>query len=113
MFRPSLLLMLARSGIGRLILRLMLDGRVPIWTKLIIPIGIVYMASPIDILPDIVPFIGWIDDIVAIVLSIILFLMAVPTDILREHTGGGRRRSAANDGRVIDGEGRIVEDENK
>ena len=62
MFRPSLLMMLARSGVGRLILRLMLDRRVPIWSKLIIPGGLVYILSPIDFIPDIIPILGWLDD---------------------------------------------------
>ena len=114
MLRPSLLMMLARSGIGRLVLRLMLDRRVPIWTKLIIPAAIAYMASPIDILPDIVPLLGWLDDIVAIIVSVTLFLMAVPRDVLREHSGGGQappRGPAANSrGTVIDGKARVVDD---
>ena len=75
MLRPSLLLMLARSGIGRLILRLMLDRRVPIWSKLIIPGGIIYMLSPFDIIPDFLIGLGWLDDIVAIVATTILFLL--------------------------------------
>ena len=60
MLRPSLLLMLARSGIGRLIFRLMLDRRVPVWSKLIIPGGLIYVLSPIDFMPDIIPILdGW------------------------------------------------------
>ena len=66
MLRPSLLMMLARSGIGRLIFRLMLDRRVPVLSKLIIPAGLVYIISPFDLLPDIIPILGWLDDIVAI-----------------------------------------------
>ena len=109
MLRPSMLMMLARSGIGRLILRLMLDRRVSIWSKLIIPGGIVYMVSPIDVLPDIIPIMGWIDDMLAIVLAVTLFLLSIPRDILREHTGG---KAAPRDGNVIDGSARVVDDEN-
>ena len=109
MLRPSLLMMLARSGIGRLILRLMLDRRVSIWSKLIIPGGIVYMVSPIDVLPDIIPIMGWIDDMLAIVLAVTLFLLSVPRDILREHIGHGK--AAPRDGSVIDGSARVVDDD--
>lgn len=113
MLRPSLLLMLARSGIGRLIFRLMLDRRVPIWSKLIIPGGLVYILSPIDFLPDIIPILGWLDDIIAIVVTITLFLLSIPSDILREHLGGGRAQPPQRDDNIIDGSARIVEDEDK
>ena len=110
MLRPSLILMLARSGIGRLILRLMLDRRVPIWSKLIIPGGIIYMVSPFDIIPDFLIGLGWLDDIFAIVATTTLFLLSIPSDILREHLGRGRPDSNGSDGNIIDGSARIVED---
>ena len=113
MLRPSLLMMLARSGIGRLILRLMLDRRVPIWSKFIIPGGIIYLLSPIDIIPDFLIGLGWLDDIFAIIATTTLFLLSIPTDILREHLGGGKAPSPGNDGNVIDGSARIVDDGDK
>lgn len=113
MLRPSLLLMLARSGIGRMILRLMLDRRVPVWSKLIIPLGIIYMISPFDIIPDFLIGLGWLDDIFAIVATITLFLLSIPSDILREHLSGGRAPSSEQDGNVIDGSARIVNDDDK
>ena len=113
MLRPSLLMMLARSGIGRLILRLMLDRRVPIWSKLIIPLGIIYMLSPFDIIPDFLIGLGWLDDIFAIVATTLLFLLSIPNDILREHLRGGRAPSPEQDGNIIDGSARIVNDDDK
>ena len=113
MLRPSLLLMLARSGIGRLIFRLMLDRRVPVWSKLIIPGGLIYVLSPIDFMPDIIPILGWLDDIVAIVVTLTLFLLSIPSDLLREHLRGGGRQPPGNDGNVIDGTSRIVNDDDK
>ncbi len=113
MLRPSLLLMLARSGIGRLILRLMLDRRVPVWSKLIIPGGIIYMLSPFDIIPDFLIGLGWLDDILAIVATTTLFLLSIPSDILREHLRGGRSQPPSNDGNVIDGTARVVNDDDK
>jgi len=34
-------------------------------------IVLAYAASPIDILPDIIPIIGWIDDVLVIILGVI------------------------------------------
>ena len=113
MFRPSLFMMLARSGIGRLIFRLMLDRRVPVWSKLIIPGGLVYVLSPIDFLPDIIPILGWLDDIIAIVITLTLFLLSIPSDILREHLGRGKAQSPGSDGNIIDGSARVVKDDDK
>lgn len=118
MLRPSLLMMLARSGIGRLIMRLMTDRRVPIWSKLIIPAGIIYMISPFDIIPDFIIGLGWLDDLFAIIATITLFLLSIPSDILREHLSGGRNPSPRSDGtsadgNVIDGSARLVDDDDK
>lgn len=113
MLRPSLLMMLARSGIGRMILRLMLDKRVPIWSKLIIPLGIIYLLSPFDIIPDFLIGLGWLDDIVAIVATTTLFLLSIPSDVLREHLGGSRAQSTGQDGNVIDGSARLVDEDDK
>ncbi len=113
MLRPSLLLMLARSGIGRLILRLMMDRRVPVWSKLIIPGGIIYMISPFDIIPDFLIGLGWLDDIFAIIATTTLFLLSIPSDILREHLGGGRASPPGSGGNVIDGSSRVVDDKNE
>ena len=113
MLRPSLLMMLARSGVGRLIVRLMLDRRVPIWSKLIIPGGLVYILSPIDFIPDIIPILGWLDDIVAAVITLLLFLLSIPSDVLRDHLGSGKTPSPGRNGSVIDGTARVVDENDK
>ena len=105
--------MLARSGIGRMILRLMLDRRVPIWSKLIIPGGIIYLLSPFDIIPDFLIGLGWLDDIFAIVATTTLFLLSIPSDVLREHLSGGRAPSNEQDVNVIDGSARVVDEDEK
>lgn len=104
-------MMLARSGIGRLIMRLMLDRRVPVWSKLIIPAGVIYLISPFDIIPDFLIGLGWIDDIFAIVATVILFLLSIPSYILREHLGGRSAQPPGNDDNIIDGSARIVKDD--
>lgn len=37
---------------------------------LIIVICVIYVLSPIDFVPDLIPFIGWIDDLVAIAITV-------------------------------------------
>ena len=96
----------------RLVSRLMLHPQVPFLNKLLIPFAIVYLISPIDIISDIVPLAGHIDDVLVITISVILFLLLTPRKILNEHLHG-KSKSHQNQthpqGEVIDGSYRVVE----
>ena len=81
----GVLLLLNMTGVPRLTYRLMLDGRVPLRLKLILPAALVYLISRIDIIPDSVPVIGRIDDVVVILVSLAVFLGLAPRDIVLEH----------------------------
>ncbi len=70
---------------GRLILRLLGDGRVPIWPKLIIPGTIAYVLSPIDILSDPILGLGQLDDVAIVIIGLKLFVELCPSDIVQEH----------------------------
>ena len=59
-----LLLSSGIRGAARLVFALMRDRRVPLAAKLILPAAVVYVVLPIDILPDIIPVLGQIDDLV-------------------------------------------------
>ena len=111
------LLMLTR--IPGLVFRLMLDRRVPMRLKLIIPAAVLYLVSPIDLLPDIFPLLGHTDDLVVIILALASFLLMTPRNVLNEYLTGrpadlsadsGTRDSRGN---VIEGEYRHVEKEDE
>lgn len=113
------LMLLNMTGIPRLVFRLILDRRVPIRTKLIPLAALIYLVSPFDIVHDMIPALGRIDDLIAIVLGILLFLVAAPYDVVVEHIrggppgddgGGGDEES---DGAVIDGQYRYVEEKSE
>ena len=70
---------------GRLILRLLGDGRVPIWPKLIIPGTIAYVLSPIDLLSDPILGLGQLDDIAIFIIGMKLFVELCPGEIVQEH----------------------------
>ncbi|MCH7626594.1 MAG: DUF1232 domain-containing protein [Chloroflexi bacterium] len=113
MLRPSILLLIWRSGIFRLVYRLMRDRRVPLRAKLIVPAAIVYLISPIDIVPDIIPIAGLLDDILVLIISVALFVTIVPREVLSEHLGRSGRSNAASkpQGKVIDGDYRVIDDD--
>jgi uncharacterized membrane protein YkvA (DUF1232 family) len=71
---------------ARLAWRLLRDGRVPGWAKLVPLAGILYLLSPIDILPEaMLPLVGEVDDIVLLLLAVKLFIDLSPPGVVREH----------------------------
>lgn len=71
---------------GKLILRLMGDRRVNFLLKLL-PVGaLIYLVSPIDLIPGaVLPVIGALDDAVVLWLGATLFVALCPDDIVQEH----------------------------
>ena len=111
------LLMLTR--IPGLVFRLMLDRRVPLRLKLIIPAAVLYLILPIDLLPDIFPILGHTDDLIVIILALASFLLMTPRSVLQEYLTGRPADSSADTGgpepreNVIEGQYRRVEDEDE
>jgi uncharacterized membrane protein YkvA (DUF1232 family) len=70
---------------ARLTWRLVRDKRVPRWTRGLAFLPALYLASPIDLLPDFIPFIGRLDDALVFGLVSDLLLRVVPADVLHEH----------------------------
>ena len=105
----------------RLAWRLLRDGRVPAWVKLIPFAGLVYFLSPIDLIPDLMlPGLGEVDDVVVLLLALKTFVDLSPSGVVREHLEEllGRRDKAssvdeASSGPYIDAPYRIVDEENE
>src|SRR5262245_49305959 len=90
----------------KLLYRLFRDARVPLAEKVLVAGTIVYVISPLDFIPDLVPFIGQVDDIYLVALVVLRLLSRTNGEILRENWDGGgdlaalvgRIESAARDG---------------
>jgi uncharacterized membrane protein YkvA (DUF1232 family) len=72
----------------KLLLRLFKDPRVPTAEKALVAGAIVYVISPIDVIPDLIPFVGQVDDIYLVSLTILRLLSRSGDDVLREHWDG-------------------------
>ena len=107
----GLLLILSATGLPRIIFRLMLDKRVPFRAKLILPASLLYLISPLDFIPDIIPLAGWIDDIVAVLLSLVLFLSLTPSHVISEHLSRKSPQARKPNKDVIDGSYRHIDDD--
>ncbi len=75
--------------------RVLSDRRVP-WTAKIIPILVVlYLLNPIDLIPDFLPVVGYLDDVAIVLLALALVLRLTPgatiRDLLRDVEQEGER----------------------
>ena len=96
----------------RLIARLMLDKRVPIFIKLVPLASLIYVIMPIDLIPDVIPVLGQLDDLGVVILAAQAFIMLSPQDVVAEHMAdidaGGGPQSHADADNVVDGEWHTV-----
>jgi len=76
-------------NMARLLGRLLKDTRVPTAEKALFVGAIVYFISPIDLIPDIFPFIGQVDDIYVIALTLLRLVNRTDERVVREHWSGG------------------------
>ena len=61
------------------------DPRVPWYAKATALAVAAYAISPIDLIPDFVPVLGWLDELVVLPLGIILAVKLIPPEIMAEH----------------------------
>ena len=61
------------------------DDRIPIAPRIIALVLVLYIASPIDLIPDFIPVIGYLDDILIVLVGAGLLLRSIPRHILEEH----------------------------
>ena len=113
LLRPIIYLM-QLTGIPKLVFSLLMDKRVPLPVKAILPATLAYLIIPADLLPDFVTPIGRIDDVLVLVVGTLAFLTLAPKSVVSEYTGRGRvDDDSGNNGEVVEGKYRYVEDQDK
>ena len=73
----------------KLLGRLIKDSRVPIAEKALFAAAIVYVIMPLDFIPDVFPFIGQVDDIYLVALTLLRLVNRTDETVVREHWSGG------------------------
>jgi uncharacterized membrane protein YkvA (DUF1232 family) len=61
------------------------DPRVPWYAKALAICVAGYALSPIDLIPDFVPILGYMDDVVIVPLGILIVIKLIPAEIMAEH----------------------------
>src|ERR1700752_923540 len=69
--------------------RLMVDPRVPAKERLLVGGAIVYAVLPFDLIPDMLPFVGQVDDAYLIALTLLRLMTVTEPRVVREHWRGG------------------------
>lgn len=75
-------------NILKLVGRLVLDPRVPRRAKLTLGMAAAYVASPVDLIPEMIPVVGWADDILIMMFAIDSLIERAGSDLVDEHWDG-------------------------
>lgn len=81
---------LALPNLVKLLGRLMRDPRVPVRSKALAGAALAYVASPIDLVPDLIPGLGRSDDLFVAVLVVHHLIRTAGEDVVVEHWDGTR-----------------------
>ena len=68
------------------------DPRVPWYAKLVAAAVAAYAFSPIDLIPDFIPVLGYLDDIVIVPAGILLTIRLIPAGLMDEFRAEAARR---------------------
>lgn len=65
-------------GILFQVIRSLFKSETPLWFKLIVSIALLYFFFPLDLIPDTIPVVGWLDDLIVILSACGLWPKAAP-----------------------------------
>lgn len=66
------------------------DPRVPTYARVFTIIVVAYAFSPIDLIPDPIPILGYLDDLILVPLGIALAVRMIPPTVLTEYRARAR-----------------------
>ncbi|MBC5773865.1 DUF1232 domain-containing protein [Pontibacter sp. KCTC 32443] len=67
------------------------DPRIPFMAKVVLVLTVAYAFSPIDLIPDFIPVLGYLDDLLLLPLGIWLSIKLMPADVLEEYRQKARQ----------------------
>ena len=65
--------------------KITIDRRVPLAAKLVMAGSLSYIIWPFDLIPDNIPFWGYSDDLLVVILGFLFLKLFVPYDLIKEH----------------------------
>ena len=61
------------------------DPRIPWYARLFAVAIVAYALSPIDLIPDFIPLLGYLDDLIIVPVGVLLLVKMIPADLLDEY----------------------------
>jgi uncharacterized membrane protein YkvA (DUF1232 family) len=68
------------------------DPRTPLLAKIVAGCVAAYALSPVDLIPDFVPVLGYLDDLLIVPLGILLAVRLIPAELMAEFRAEAARR---------------------
>ena len=84
-------LLRALPALAVMLARLVKDPALPRPVKIALAVAVVYLASPIDLIPDFIPFLGYVDDLLLAAIVLDGVLNFVERDLLLRYWPGTER----------------------
>src|SRR5262245_44954605 len=81
-------LLLLLPQLAGLIARLTADPRVPRRVKVLLGVVAVFLASPVDLIPDFIPVVGYVDDVVVVAIVLDGLLNHIDREIVLQYWPG-------------------------
>lgn len=72
------------------------DPRVPWYARVLAACVVGYALSPIDLIPDFVPVLGYLDDLIVLPLGLSIAIRLIPADVLAECRAQARQRATGD-----------------
>jgi len=72
----------------KLVGRLLTDPRVPRRSKVVLGFAAAYVASPIDLIPEFIPVLGWADDLLLLTYALDSLIDRAGSEVVEEHWDG-------------------------
>jgi uncharacterized membrane protein YkvA (DUF1232 family) len=76
------------------------DPRVPWYAKFAAVCIAVYALSPIDLIPDLIPVLGYLDEVILLPIAILLVVKLIPPPIMAEHRAAAEAAEAQPTSRI-------------
>jgi uncharacterized membrane protein YkvA (DUF1232 family) len=70
------------------------DPRTPWYARIVAGLVVAYALSPIDLIPDFIPVIGYLDDLIIVPLGIALSIRLIPADVIALARDRARERGS-------------------
>lgn len=68
------------------------DPRTPLAAKIVAGMVAAYALSPVDLIPDFIPILGYLDDLLIVPLGILLAVRLIPASLMTEFRAEAARR---------------------